>query len=262
MTIVTNKKNELVPTRTVTDRHVCINYHKLNEATRKDYFPLPFMDQMLERLAGNKFLCFLDEFSKYFQIPIELVDQEKTTFICPYGTYAYKRMPFGLCNAPATFQQCMIAIFQDMLETSMEEKCHFMVTEGIMLVHKVYGVGMEVDKIYIALIRWILLLQEFASMNQKQEKEQKNCVTANNLLRVENPNLEELRDEDINDNFPNETLMNVSSNDEDKIPWGHCGPSTITKKVFDARFYWPTIFKEAYALVQNCDACQHSGSLS
>ncbi|GKA15674.1 reverse transcriptase domain-containing protein [Tanacetum coccineum] len=92
----------------------------LNEATRKDHFPLPFMDQMLERLAGNKFFYFLDGFSGYFQIPIEPADQEKTTFTCPYGTYAYKHMPFGICNAPGTFQRCMMAIFQDMLETSME----------------------------------------------------------------------------------------------------------------------------------------------
>ncbi|GJX32922.1 hypothetical protein Tco_0242777 [Tanacetum coccineum] len=76
----------------------------LNEATRKEHFPLPLMDQMLERLAGNKFFCFLDGFPGYFQIPIEPVNQEKTTFTCPYGTYAYKRMPFGLCNAPTTLQ--------------------------------------------------------------------------------------------------------------------------------------------------------------
>ncbi|GJU39226.1 reverse transcriptase domain-containing protein [Tanacetum coccineum] len=120
ITVVTNKDNKLVPTRTVKGWRVCIDCHKLNEATRKDHFPLPFMDQMLERLAGNKFFCFLDGFSRYFQIPIELADQEKTTFTCPYGTYAYKLMPFGLCNVPTTFQRCMVAIFQDMLETSME----------------------------------------------------------------------------------------------------------------------------------------------
>nr|GEW62282.1 DNA-directed DNA polymerase [Tanacetum cinerariifolium] len=83
---------------------VCIDYRKLNDATRKDHFPLPFMDQMLERLAGNEFYFFLDRFFGYFQIPINPPDQEKTTFTCPYGTFAYRRMPFGLCNAPGTFQ--------------------------------------------------------------------------------------------------------------------------------------------------------------
>ncbi|GKD69830.1 reverse transcriptase domain-containing protein [Tanacetum coccineum] len=92
----------------------------LNDATRKDHFPLPFMDQMLERLAGNEYYCFLDGFSGYFQIPIDPKDQEKTTFACPYGTFAYRRMPFGLCNAPGTFQRYMTAIFHDMIEKTME----------------------------------------------------------------------------------------------------------------------------------------------
>ncbi|GJT51918.1 reverse transcriptase domain-containing protein [Tanacetum coccineum] len=103
MTVVANEENELIPTRLVTGWRVCIDYRKLNEATRKDHFPLPFMDQMLERLAGNEFYCFLDGFSGYFQIPIDPQDQEKMTFTCPYGTFAYRRMPFGLCNAPGTF---------------------------------------------------------------------------------------------------------------------------------------------------------------
>ncbi|GKF76808.1 reverse transcriptase domain-containing protein, partial [Tanacetum coccineum] len=70
---------------------------------------------MLEGLAGNEYYCFLDGFSGYFQIPIDPLDQEKTTFTCPYGTFAYSRMPFGLCNAPGTFQRCMVAIFHDMI---------------------------------------------------------------------------------------------------------------------------------------------------
>nr|GEV42250.1 DNA-directed DNA polymerase [Tanacetum cinerariifolium] len=101
-------------------RRVCIDYRKLNEATIKDHFLLSFMDQMLERLAGNQYYCFLDGFSGYFQIPIDPKDQEKTTFTCPYGTFAYRRVPFGLCNAPGTFQRYLMAIFHDMIEKTME----------------------------------------------------------------------------------------------------------------------------------------------
>nr|GEV05892.1 reverse transcriptase domain-containing protein [Tanacetum cinerariifolium] len=115
-TVVKNEENELIPTRLVMGWRVCIDYHKLNESTRKDHFPLPFMDQMLKRLAGNKYYCFLDGFSSYFQIPIDPKDQEKTTFTCPYGTFAYRFIPFGLCNASSTFQRCMMAIFHDMIE--------------------------------------------------------------------------------------------------------------------------------------------------
>nr|GEV99698.1 reverse transcriptase domain-containing protein [Tanacetum cinerariifolium] len=146
MTIIKNYENELVPTRLVTGWRVCINYRKLNEATRKDHFPLPFMDQMLERLAGNEYYCFLDGFFGYFQIPIDPKDQEKTKFTCPYGTFAYKRMPFGLCNARGTFQ-C-----EDTKLALNWEKSHFMVKEGIVLGHKISKKGIEVDKAKIEVI--------------------------------------------------------------------------------------------------------------
>ena len=99
---------------------VCIDYCKLNSVTHKDHFSLPFIDQMLERLASHEFYCFLDGYSGYNQIAIVPEDQEKTTFTCLYGTFAYQRMPSGLCNAPATFQRCMISIFSDMFEKSIE----------------------------------------------------------------------------------------------------------------------------------------------
>nr|GEY08236.1 reverse transcriptase domain-containing protein [Tanacetum cinerariifolium] len=188
ITVITNDENELVPTRLVTGWRVYIDYRKLNEATRKDHFPLPFMDQMLERITRNEYYCFLDGFSSYFQIPIDPKVQEKTTFTCPYETFAYKRMPFGLCNAPGTFQQCMMAIFHDMIKQTMEvfiddfsvfgnsfstcltnlekmlkrcedtklalnwEKSHFMVKEGIVLGHKISKKGIEVDKAKIKVI--------------------------------------------------------------------------------------------------------------
>lgn len=104
ITVVKNEDDELIPTRTVTCWRMCIDYRKLNKATRKYHFPLPFIDQMLERLAMHSYLCYLDGYSGFYQIPIHPNDQEKTTFTCPYGTFAYRRMPFGLCNAPDTFQ--------------------------------------------------------------------------------------------------------------------------------------------------------------
>ncbi|KAL5541132.1 hypothetical protein UlMin_044349 [Ulmus minor] len=189
MTVVKNDKNELIPTRTVTGWRVCIDYRKLNDATRKDHFPLPFIDQMLERLSGHDYYCFLDGYSGYNQIPLAPEDQEKTTFTCPYGTFAYRRMPFGLYNAPATFQRCMLSIFSDMVEKYIEvfmddfsvfgssfdnclanlalvlqrcvdtnlvlnwEKCHFMVREGIVLGHRISVKGIEVDQAKIDVIK-------------------------------------------------------------------------------------------------------------
>ncbi|RVW73099.1 Retrovirus-related Pol polyprotein from transposon 297 [Vitis vinifera] len=120
ITVVQNEKGEEITTRLTSGWRVCIDYRKLNAVTRKDHFPLPFIDQVLERVSGHPFYCFLDGYSGYFQIEIDVADQEKTTFTCPFGTYAYRRMPFGLCNAPATFQRCMLSIFSDMVERIME----------------------------------------------------------------------------------------------------------------------------------------------
>ncbi|CAN6557527.1 unnamed protein product [Malus baccata var. baccata] len=189
VTVVKNVEDELVPTRIQTGWRVCIDYRKLNNTTRKDHFPLPFIDQMLERLAGHSFYCFLDGYSGYNQIVIAPEDQEKTTFTCPFGTFAYRRMPFGLCNAPATFQRCMVSIFSDFIEKIIEvfmddfsvfgdsfdgclenltlilkrcmetnlvlnwEKCHFMVKQGIVLGHIISENGIEVDKSKIDLVR-------------------------------------------------------------------------------------------------------------
>nr|GEW77558.1 reverse transcriptase domain-containing protein [Tanacetum cinerariifolium] len=186
--VIENEENGLISTRLVTSWRVCIDYRKLNDATRKDHYSLPFMDQMLERLAGNEYHCFLDGFSGYFQIPIDPQDQEKTTFTCPYHTFANRRIPFSLCNAPGTFQRCMMAIFHDMIEKTMEafmddfsvfgnsfetclshldkmlkrcedtnlclnwEKSHFMVKEGIVLGHKISQNGIEVDKAKVDVI--------------------------------------------------------------------------------------------------------------
>ena len=120
ITVVPNDKNELIPQRIVTGYRMVIDFCKLNKATRKDHYPLPFIDQMLERLSKHTHFCFLDGYSGFSQIFVSIDDQEKTTFTCPFDTFAYRRMPFGLCNAPATFQRCMTAIFSDFGEQIVE----------------------------------------------------------------------------------------------------------------------------------------------
>ena len=104
LTVIQNQENELVPTRAQTGWRVYIDYRKLNVVTRKNHFPLPFINQMLERLAGYAYYCFLNGYSGYNQISITHEDQEKTTFTCPFETFVSRHMPFSLCNTPATFQ--------------------------------------------------------------------------------------------------------------------------------------------------------------
>ncbi|KAM2386913.1 hypothetical protein ACFX1X_039325 [Malus domestica] len=188
ITVVKNDNNELMPTRLTTGWRMCVDYRKINAGTKKYHFPLPFTDQMLERLAGRAFYCFLDGYSGYNQIPVAPEDEEKTTFTCPFGTFSYRRMPFDLCNAPATFHRCMMSIFTGLVEHVVEvfmddffvfwdsfdqcsqnlslvlerctktnlvlnwEKCHFMVKQGIVLGHLISNRGIEVDKAIIDVI--------------------------------------------------------------------------------------------------------------
>ena len=188
VTTVHNEKREEMPIFLTLGWRVCIDYRRLNWVTRKDHFPLPFMDQLLERISGHPFYCFLDGYSGYFQIEIAVEDQEKTTFTYPFGTYAYRRIPCGLCNAHATFQRCMLSIFSDLVERNMEvymdditvyggsfeeclinletvlhrcieknlvlnwEKFHFMVNQGIVLGHIISKKGIEVDMAKIEMI--------------------------------------------------------------------------------------------------------------
>src|SRR4051794_8962314 len=181
ITVVPNDNDELIRQRVIVGYRMCIDFRMINKFTKKYHFPLPFIDQMLERLSKKTHFFFLDGYSGFSQIAVRAEDQEKTTFTCSYGTYAYRRMAFGLCNAPVTFQRCMSAIFHGFCEEIVEvfmddfsvygtsfdnclqnldkvlqrceetnlvlnwEKSHFMVNEGIVLGHKISERGIEVD---------------------------------------------------------------------------------------------------------------------
>ncbi|KAK9046300.1 hypothetical protein V6N11_052192 [Hibiscus sabdariffa] len=189
VTVVENPQGKLIPTRVQNGWRVCIDYRKLNSLTRKDHFLLPFIDQLIERLAGKTHYCCLDGFSGFFQIPVALEDQEKMMFTCPFGKFAYRCMPFDLCNALDTFQRCMVIIFSDFIEKGIEvfmddftvycntfneclfnlskvlkrcldynlvlnyEKCYFMVDKGLIMGHIVSSNGIAVDPAKIDVIR-------------------------------------------------------------------------------------------------------------
>lgn len=120
LTVVENEKGSLIPTKFVTSWRICIDYHKLNAAIRKDYFPLSFIDQILKCVVGHPFYCFLDGYSRYYQIEIALEDQNETTFTCPFSTCAFQCRPFGKCNTPTTFQMRMMSIFINIFIKCME----------------------------------------------------------------------------------------------------------------------------------------------
>ena len=82
MTVVPNDKDELIPQRIVTGYRMVIDFRKVNKATKKDHYPLPFIDQMLERLSKHTYFCFLDGYSGFSQTPVLAKDQSKTTFTC------------------------------------------------------------------------------------------------------------------------------------------------------------------------------------
>ncbi|GJW77134.1 reverse transcriptase domain-containing protein, partial [Tanacetum coccineum] len=228
MTVVKNEKDEFIPQRTVTGWRICIDYHKLNNATWKDHFPLPFIDQMLEHLAGYEYYCFLDGFSRYFQIPIAPEDQEKTTFTCPYEIFSYKRMPFGLCNAPATFQCCMTAIFHELIKDSMEApimiKPDWSLPFKIMCDASDYAVGavlgQRIDK-HFKPIHYASKKMNEAQENYTTTKKELLAVicdkkgvenlAADHFCRLENPDLGKLTKAKIRDLFPEERLMAISN---------------------------------------------------
>ncbi|XP_072090522.1 uncharacterized protein [Arachis hypogaea] len=234
--MVPNERNELIPTRTVIGWCMCIDYRRLNKAIRKDHFPLPFMDQILERLTGHGYYCFLDGYLAYNQIVGDPKDQEKTSFTCPYGVFAYRHMPFSLCNAPATFQrECMQALEELKSKLSsapiigppswelpfelMCDKSDFSISAVLPYSSKVVVFIDHAALKYLLtkqepkprLIRWIILLQQF-NIEIKDRSGVENKV-ADHLSRIPHMN-NEAHSPGVKESFPNEQLMIIQ-----EAPW-------------------------------------------
>nr|GEU94022.1 reverse transcriptase domain-containing protein [Tanacetum cinerariifolium] len=259
--------------------------------------------------------------ARYFQIPIDPQDQEKTTFTCPYGTFAYRRMPFGLCNAPEKGKECVYAFntlkkklteapilvvpdqnlpFELMCDASdfaigavlgqhkskhfppihyasktmTEAQIHYTTTEKEML-----AVVYAFEKFwpYLVLSKSIVYTEHSALKYLLNKQDAK--------PRLENPHKDVLVNKDINENFPLETLGSLSCDStswfadiensnagnfikkgltsQQKKPTGdHHGANLTAKKIFDAGFFWPSIYRDAHDMIKSCDTCQRKGKIS
>nr|GEX54124.1 reverse transcriptase domain-containing protein [Tanacetum cinerariifolium] len=264
ITVVANEENELIPTRLVTGWRVCIYYKKLNEATRKDHFPLPFMHQMLERLAGNEFYCFLDGFSGYFQIPIDPQDQEKTTFTCPYGTFAYRRMPFGLCNALETLQRPMTHLLEKETPFVFSKDCidafetiKKKLTKALILVVPDWNIPFELMCDASDFAIGAVLGQRMSSQQKKKFfKDVKHYFWDDPyLFRI-------CADQIIRRCVHGQEAFNILKACHEGPTGGHHSANLTAKKVFDVGFFWPTIYRDAHTMIKSCDTCQKQGKIS
>nr|GEX48816.1 reverse transcriptase domain-containing protein [Tanacetum cinerariifolium] len=245
--IVKNEENELIPTHLVTGWWVCIDYQKLNEATRKDHFPLPFMDQMLKRLAGNEYYCFLDGFFRcMLAIFHDMVKKTMEVFMDDFSVFG-NSFETCLSRLDKMLQRC-----EDTKLCLNWEKSHFMVKEGIVLGHKISRNRIEVDKAKVdvitklhhpttvkdvrgfldhsalkylfakkdakaRLLRWVLLLQEF-DFDVVDTKGSEN-LAADHLSRLVKPYENVLDPKEINETFPLETLSTVTFCGDSSAPW-------------------------------------------
>nr|GEU32305.1 DNA-directed DNA polymerase [Tanacetum cinerariifolium] len=213
MTVVANENNELIPTRLVTGWRVCIDYKKLNDATRKDHFPLPFMDQMIERLTGNELYFFLDGFSGCFQIPIDPQDQEKLLAHALMEPSHIDACPFA-CVMTQDFSKIarpMTHLFKKETPFVFSKDCtdafntlKKKLTEAPILVVPDWNLPFELmcDASNYVIEFDITILDKKGSEN----------LAADHLSRLENPHQDVLENKDINENFPLETLGSLTNN--------------------------------------------------
>ncbi|GJS79036.1 reverse transcriptase domain-containing protein [Tanacetum coccineum] len=260
ITVVLNDNNELIPSRIVTGWRV------------------------------NEYYYFLDGFSGFFQIPIAPEDQEKNTFTCPYGTFAYRRMPFGLCNFPATFQRGMTVIFHDMVEVFMEvfmDDFSVFGAENLAADHLSrlenpdLGTFVEEEITDEFPDERLMILKAKLNNDEPWYADYINYIVGKIIPPNWTP--EKRRrffsqvkyyfwDEPYAFKLCSDNVMRrcVAGNEIFEIlahchsgpTGGHHSASITRRKVYESGFYWPSIFKDAKDYVMKCDACQRSGNIS
>nr|GEV33965.1 reverse transcriptase domain-containing protein [Tanacetum cinerariifolium] len=254
---------------------------KLNEATRKDHFPLPFMDQMLERLAGNEIYCFLDGFSeKLTEAPLLIAPNWDQPFelMCDASDfdvgavigqriekhfrlihYASKMMTEAEANYTTTEKEMLAVVY-----AFKKFRSYLIMNKSIVYTdHSALKYLFAKKDAKERLLRWILLLQEF-DFKVIDTKGAENYA-ADHLSRLKNPYENVFDPKEINETFPHETISKLAHHDQSTPcgpTGGHYGANYTAKKVFDSGFYWPTIYKDAFELVKNCDSCQRQGKIS
>ncbi|GJZ44010.1 reverse transcriptase domain-containing protein [Tanacetum coccineum] len=221
ITIVLNDNNELIPSRIVTGWRMCIDYHKFNDATRKDHFPLPFINQMLESLSGNEDYYFLDGFTGFFQIPIAPKDQEKHVIV-HYGS-----LLTGACHLDMQHQldkkgaENLAADHLSRLENP--DMGEFTEKE----------IADEFPEEHLMILK--------AELNDDEpwlcpDNVMRRCVAGNVILEI---------------------LAHCHSGPTG----GHHSTSITGRKVYESGFFWPSIFKDAKDYAMRSDACQRSGNI-
>nr|GEZ85926.1 reverse transcriptase domain-containing protein [Tanacetum cinerariifolium] len=293
MTVITNDENELVQTRLVTGWRVCIDYQKLNEATRKDHFPLPFMDQMLERLTGNEYYCFLDGFSegivlghKIFNNGLKF-DRAKVDVIVklPHSTTVKGVRSFlGYAGFYQRFIQDFSKIARPMTHL-LEKETPFMfskdcidsfetlkkkLTKASILVIPDWNLPFElmcdasdfaIDAVlgqhFVNFHAGNFIVKGMSSQQKKKLfKDVKHYFWDDHyLFRI-------CADQIIRRCVHGQEAFVIHKACHEGPTGGHHGANFIAKKVFDDGFFWPTIYRDAHNLVKSCDICQRQGKIS
>nr|GEX59208.1 reverse transcriptase domain-containing protein [Tanacetum cinerariifolium] len=248
-TVVKNEENELIPTRLVTGWRVCIDYRKLNEATRKDHFPLPFMDQMIERLAGNEYYCFLDGFSGYFQIPIDPRGQEKQLLPALTG-----RSPTVAClSVYAMRRECFKGVCWLSFTTLLKRRW-----KSLRMTSWSLGVVSKTASLDFANYHAGYFIVKGMSSQQQNKffKDVKHYFWDDPFL------FKICADQVIRQCVHGKEALDILEVCHNRPTGGHHGANLTAKKVFDSGFFWPTIYKDAHEFVKNCDSCQRQGKIS